>query len=103
MVLHGEARTFTGRVHLSYFSEKTLVHLLKDKVGFTDIDVSTFVSGKDSILNHFQFRDPFGEETIEYLPEQFQEFLRDKEKVSILERALFDLGLGYKLKFFATK
>ncbi len=103
MILRGEARTFTGRVHLSYFSEKTLHELLEKRIGFREVAIETFVSGRDSLLNYFQFLDPFGDETLEYLPERFQEFLRDPEKAGALERALEDLGLGYKLKFFAVK
>lgn len=103
MILRAEARTFTGRVHLSYFSERTLTYLLKEKVGFKDVAIDTFVSGKDSILNYMQFLDPFGDETMEYLPERFRVFLQDPARVEALERAIGDLGLGYKLKFFATK
>jgi 2-polyprenyl-3-methyl-5-hydroxy-6-metoxy-1,4-benzoquinol methylase len=103
MILRGEARTFTARVHLSYFSERTLAHLLRDKVGFVDVRIDTFVSGRDSLLNFMQFLDPFGDETLEYLPERFRAFLRDPVRAEDLERAVGEMGLGYKLKFFAVK
>ncbi|MBI1975619.1 MAG: class I SAM-dependent methyltransferase [Candidatus Vogelbacteria bacterium] len=103
MILHEQARTVTGRAHVSYFSEKTLTYLLKDKVGFSKVELQTFVSGKDSLLNYFQFLDPFGNETTEFLPSAFQAFLRDGAKVKRLERTINELGLGYKFKFIATK
>ena len=101
-VLHAEARTFTGRVHINHFSERTLRTLFA-KAGFRAATIRTFVSGKDSLLNYLQFLDPFGDESIEFLPERFQEFLRDSEKVKALEEKLFELGLGYKFKFIAEK
>lgn len=103
MILRADARTFTGRVHLSYFSEYTLARLLRDEIGFKEVSIDTFVSGKDSLLNYMQFLDPFGDETLKYLPEKFLKFLDDPARVAHIERAIEEWGLGYKLKFFATK
>ncbi|MEK7560608.1 MAG: methyltransferase domain-containing protein [Patescibacteria group bacterium] len=101
-ILHAAARTFTGRVHVSYFSEPTL-RLLFEKAGFQKADIKTFVSGRDSILNHLQFSDPFGDETTEFLPEKFRTFLASPENVQSLEQMLAAFGLGYKFKFIVEK
>ncbi|MCK4554848.1 class I SAM-dependent methyltransferase [Candidatus Parcubacteria bacterium] len=102
MVLHELGRTFTGRVHLSYFSEKTLKYLF-NKVGFRNVELETFITGKDSLLNYFQFLDPFGDEKYEYLPEKFRKYILDENNFKALEKKMYKLGLGMKFKFIAQK
>lgn len=102
MVLHELGRTFTGRIHLSYFSEKTLKYLF-NKTGFTDVELETFITGKDSILNYFQFLDPFGDEQYDFLPDKFREFILDENNFKAIEKKMYELGLGMKFKFIAEK
>ena len=102
MVLHELGRTFTGRVHLTYFSEKTLKYLFK-KTGFKRVELETFITGRDSLLNYFQFLYPFGDEEYKYLPDKFRKFILDKKNFKKLENKLYELGLGMKFKFIAEK
>lgn len=102
MILHGLSRTFTGRLHLSYFSYDTLVYLFK-KVGFKKWDISTVYAGKESIINYFQFLDPFSDEEDRFLPEQFREFLSDEKNMDKLEKRMHELGIGLKFMFFIEK
>jgi 2-polyprenyl-3-methyl-5-hydroxy-6-metoxy-1,4-benzoquinol methylase len=102
MILHGQFRSFTGRNHLSYFSPNTL-KLLFTKAGFSSSEVETFYTGKDSILNYFQFLDPFGDEEYRYLPEKFREFILDPKNMKFIEQKMEELEIGLKLRFFAEK
>ncbi|MBI2099160.1 class I SAM-dependent methyltransferase [Candidatus Uhrbacteria bacterium] len=102
MILHGTARTFTGRNHLNYFSGRTLERLFKT-AGFNRCEIDTVYSGKDSIFNHLQFLDPFGDEENKYFPDKFREFLANKDNVAMLEQKMNELGIGLKLRFFAEK
>lgn len=104
MILHEQSRTFTGRLHLSYFSDDTL-RLLAEKVGFKNenVDIDNCYSGTYSMINHAQFLDPFGDETYEFLPKKFKEFLLDKSNVEKLEEKMNELGIGLKLRFIMKK
>lgn len=104
MALHQLSRTFTGRLHLSYFSEKTLRYLF-DKVGFKNenIQVMNRYTGKNSLLNYFQFLDPFGDEEYKYLPDKFRELVTDEHACKKIEDKLNELGIGLKLTFIAKK
>ena len=104
MVLHEQSKTFTGRLHLSYFSEKTL-RFLFNKVGFKNdkIEIKTKYTGKDSLLNYFQFLDPFGDEEYQYLPDKLREFVLNKDNEKIIEDKMNEFGIGLKLIFIAEK
>lgn len=104
MALHELSRTFTGRLHLSYFSDETLRYLFNN-VGFSNekINIDTCYTGKDSLLNYFQFLDPFGEETTEFLPEKFKKFISQEDNIKMLEEKMNELGIGLKLRFIAEK
>lgn len=101
MILHGKARTFTGRNHLGYFSPRTLA-LAFEKSGFSKSEIDTCYSGMDSMVNHLQLLDPFDDkEDGLHLPPKFKEFLLINKKA--IEEKLNELGIGLKLRFFATK
>lgn len=104
MILHELSRTFTGRLHLSYFSEKTLRYLFT-KVGFINdhIMVDTMYTGMDSMLNYFQFLDPFDDEQYGYLPQKFRNYMLDKRNQIEIEKKMCQLGIGLKLIFTAKK
>ena len=104
MVLHEESRTFSGRVHLSYFSEKT-IRRLYGRSGFKNenIEVNTCYTGEDSLLNYFQFLDPFGDERYDFFPDKFKEFISDGNNKKVLENKMNELGIGLKLRFMAKK
>ncbi|MDD4271697.1 MAG: class I SAM-dependent methyltransferase [Patescibacteria group bacterium] len=104
MVLHQFSKTFTGRLHLSYFSEKTLRYLFA-KVGFKNenIQVGNRYTGKYSLLNYFQFLDPFGDEIDEYLPAKFREIVTNESESKKIEEKMNELGIGLKLTFIAKK
>src|SRR3989339_1181570 len=102
MTLHEKSRTFSGRIHLSYFSPKTLDELFK-KVGLKKSNIETVWTGKDSLLNYFQFLDPFGDEEYSHLPEKFKKFILDKKNFAKIEKKMSELGIGLKLRFMARK
>ncbi len=104
MTLHEMSRTFTGRLHLSYFSEDTLRYLFSN-LGWKNenIEVNTCYTGKDSMINSFQFLDPFGDEIYDFLPKKFRDFILDPENEKILENKMNELGIGLKLRFIAQK
>ncbi|MBU1131461.1 class I SAM-dependent methyltransferase [Patescibacteria group bacterium] len=104
MVLHQSSRTFDGRMHLSYFSNQTIRYLFT-KVGFQNknIEIGTCYTGKDSLLNYFQFLDPFGDEEVKYLPDKFRKFITDKKGWKKFEKKMSELNLGLKLTFIAKK
>jgi len=104
MVLHEMSRTFTGQLHLSYFSAKTLNQLFV-KSGFESnkIDIDTCYTGKDSLINFFQFLDPFGDEKNDFLPEKFKNFISSEDNLKKLEDNMNELGVGLKLIFIVTK
>lgn len=102
MVLHEQSRTFTGRLHLSYFSDKTLRYLF-NKTGFKQVDISTHFHGRESLLNYFQLVDPFGEDTFAYLPDKFRAWVTDLSNWPKIEAKMHELGIGLKLRFFTQK
>ena len=104
MTLQEKSRTFTGRLHLSYFSDKTLRYLF-EKVGFKNekVEINTCYTGKHSLINYFQFLDPFGDEVYDFLPEKFREVVLDENKCKELEEKMNELGIGLKLRFLAKK
>lgn len=104
MVMHEQSRTFTGRLHLSYFSKKT-INFLFNSVGFDKqkIEVNTKYTGKESLINYFQFLDPFGDEENRYLTNEFKKFITNKDNENMLEDKMNELGIGLKLVFMAKK
>lgn len=102
MVLHQLSRTFTGRDHLAYYSKKTL-HDLFTKVGFKKTETFTQFHGRDSVLNYFQFLDPFGDENYDFLPPAFKEWILDPENFKKINAKLQTLGMGLKMEFISHK
>ena len=102
MVLHQLSRTFTGRDHLVYYSQKTLHDLFK-RVGFSTVETFTQFHGRDSILNYFQLLDPFGAENYDFLPQAFKNWILDPENFKKIENKMHELGLGLKMEFITRK
>ncbi len=101
MALGALARTF-NRNHLHYFSEYTLGRLL-EREGFGPCWTDTHVPLLETVLNHFQGEDPFSAPVTRSLPSVARQRLADPDFREALERAICELGLGYRLRMMATR
>ena len=101
LVLASEARTF-NRNHLIFFNEETLETLLRQE-GFRVLRVDTAVSVLDSVLNHLQLLDPFGPPRTDRLPPRLRDLLAREGGRERLEKAIYDLGMGYRLRVLAQR
>ena len=99
MLLHGKARFYTPRNHPQIFSFDAIRHLFKT-TGFTILHLDTVLTGYDSIVNTLQYRAPFSELALDFLPPTVFELIKDKEKC---EKLILDWGLGLRLRIVAQK
>lgn len=100
--LHEQARTFTGRNHLSYFAWDTLSDLFK-RAGYEITHLDTTLAGLDSALNHWQFKNPHGGLSLELLPPKLRGLLQDPEGRMQFERLIKDWDMGLRLRLAARK
>jgi len=100
MILRDRARMFNGRNHLGYYNINTLKYLL-DKTGFTLKYFNTYVSGVDSLINYFQFMEPFDKLDTNFINKKLLKKILKNEK--ILNNFLEEFDLGYKIRAIAIK
>ena len=99
MLLHEKARFYTPRNHPMIFSFESLKYLLK-KNGFTILHMDTVLTGYDSIVNSLQYRPPFADLEIEFLPPGLKKLIENKDA---FEKIITDWDLGLRLRFIAEK
>lgn len=100
-VLHGQARTF-NRNHLIFFNEETLSRMLAEE-GFEVVKSMTTVSVLDSVLNALQMHDPFAALDIRHLPLRLRALLERPGGRETIERVVYELGMGYRLRVLARR
>jgi SAM-dependent methyltransferase len=97
-VLRECARTFDGRNHLVYFSGSTLTRLL-DSTGFEAKRLTTAVSSLEPVLEYLAGEEPYSGADLGNDPLAQWVLARRDE----IERAIEEVGLGYKLHCLATR
>lgn len=100
--LHEQARTFTGRNHLSYFAWDTLSDLFK-RSGYEIAHLDTALGGLDAVLNHWQFKNPHSGLSIDLLPPKLRNLLQDPEGRAQFEKLIRDWDMGLRLRLAARK
>lgn len=100
--LHEQARTFTGRNHLSYFSRDTFSDLF-ERNGYEVIHQDTALAGLDAILNYWQFRDPHSSLSLDFLPPKMRELLQTLDGRQKFEQLIRDWDMGLRLRLAARK
>ena len=96
-VLHEDAPCVDGRNHCGYFAPRTMRYLL-EKCGFEVLSIESRQPNLAPVLNHLDFLDP-------YTPQQ-ESSLREilgPGMFDVLERAIQDRNLGYKIQTLARK
>ena len=97
-VLRDRARTFDGRNHLVYFSAHTLTRLL-ESAGFDAERLTTTVSSLEPVLECLAGEQPYSGADLGNDPLAQWVLARRDE----IERAIEEVGLGYKLHCLATR
>ncbi|MCK6585157.1 MAG: class I SAM-dependent methyltransferase [Anaerolineales bacterium] len=100
--LHEQARTFTGRNHLSYFSRDTFSHLF-ERCGYEVVHLDTALTGLDAVLNHWQFNNPHSGLSLELLPPKMRQLLQNPEGRAEFEKLIRDWDMGLRLRLVARK
>ena len=100
--LHEQARTFTGRNHLSYFSWDTLSNLFSH-FGYEIAHLDTALAGLDVVLNHWQFNDPHSSLSLDLLPPKLRTLLQSPEGRTKFEKLIRDWDMGLRLRIVARK
>lgn len=100
--LHEQARTFTGRNHLSYFAWGTLSDLFK-QAGYEVAHLDTALTGLDAVINHWQFNNPHAGLSFELLPPKMRALLENPEGRAEFEKLIRDWDMGLRLRLAARK
>lgn len=100
--LHEQARTFTGRNHLSYFAWDTLSDLFK-RAGYEVAYLDTALAGLDAVLNHWQFNNPHSNLSLDLLPPKIRTLLQTSEGRIQFEKFIQDWDMGLRLRLAARK
>lgn len=95
-VLHERAATFDGRNHLVYFSPTTLSKLL-EREGFVVEWTRTRMSALEPVLEWLAYAEPFSNADLS--GDRLADVVRQRR--ADLDRALEEVGLGYKLHCLA--
>ena len=99
LILHEHARFYTPRNHPIIFSFGSSRYLLETS-GFEVIHLDTVLTGYDSIINWLQYKEPFGELKINFLPPRFGELASNKNR---FEQLILEWDLGLRLRVIARK
>lgn len=100
--LHEQARTFTGRNHLSYFSRDTFSSLF-ERCGYEVVHLDTALTGLDAVLNYWQFNDPHASLSLDLLPSKLRSLLQDPAGRSRFEALIREWDMGLRLRLVARK
>lgn len=100
--LHEQARTFTGRNHLSYFAWDTLSDLFT-RAGYEVAHLDTALAGLDAVLNHWQFNSPHSGLSLDLLPPKMRALLEDPQGRAQFEKLIRDWDMGLRLRLAARK
>lgn len=100
--LHEQARTFTGRNHLSYFAWDTLSDLFQ-RAGYEVAHLDTTLAGLDATLNHWQFKNPHSGLSMDLLPPKLRNLLQDPQGRAQFEKLIKDWDMGLRLRLAARK
>lgn len=100
--LHEQARTFTGRNHLSYFSRDTLSNLF-ERSGYEVAYLDTALTGLDAVLNHWQFKNPHAGLSLDLLPPKMRSLIQDPEGRAKFEKLIRDWDMGLRLRLAARR
>lgn len=98
--LQSLARTFTGRNHLTYFGWGTLSDIF-ERSGYRVEHLDTTFTGLDSILNHWQFKDPHSALSLDLLPPKMRALAQDPETRKQAEKLIRDWDMGMRLRLVA--
>jgi len=101
-ILHEQARTFTGRNHLSYFSWDTISYLFKT-AGYEIAYLDTVLTGLDAVINHWQFNNPHAGLSLDLLPPKMRSLLQDSAGRMQFEKLILDWDMGLRLRIAARK
>ena len=100
--LHDQARTVTGRNHLSYFSCETFSNLF-ERCGYEVVYLDTALTGLDAVLNHWQFNNPHSGLSLDLLPQKLRSLLQDPEGRARFEALIREWDMGLRLGLVARK
>ena len=99
LLLHEKARFFTPRNHPMIFSPKSIKNLFEGN-GFELIHMDTVLTGYDSIVNSLQYKDPFADLEINFLPAKLHKLIKNKD---CFEKMIIEWNLGLRLRIIAKK
>ena len=99
LLLHEKARFFTPRNHPMIFSPNSIKNLFETN-GYELIHMDTVLTGYDSIINSLQYKDPFANLKINFLPAKLHELVKDKID---FEKIIIEWDLGLRLRIVAKK
>ncbi len=102
MVLREDARTFTGRNHLQYFSPPSLQKIVT-LAGFEVKEISTVLEGYEALWNRLQYRSPFGAPEDAFLPPSMRDLISDPGRLATLTEWMHQNLLGLRVKVIARK